>query len=100
MPLHLFTLLNIHARIQGEGVRKHKAVGLLSNTGPDPLKNYKAAKPAHNAGPSSAHKLRFACGPKMPRFYWYFDPLSPSSTNNKRRPPLTKLSGSAHDISG
>ena len=31
-----------------------KAIGLLSNTSPDPLKNYKAAKPAFNVGPLSA----------------------------------------------
>ena len=29
--------------------------GFLSNTGPDPLKNHKATKPAFNVGPSSAH---------------------------------------------
>ena len=30
----------------------HKNIGLLSNTGPDPLKNHKATKPAFNVGPS------------------------------------------------
>ena len=36
----------------------HKATGLLSNTGPDPLRNHKAAtcKPAFNARPSSARQ--------------------------------------------
>ena len=31
-----------------------KTIGFLSNTGPDPLKNHKAAKPAFNVAPSSA----------------------------------------------
>ena len=31
-------------------------VGFLSNTGPDPLKNHKATKPAINVGPSSARQ--------------------------------------------
>ena len=38
----------------GQGVRtrleNHKNIGFLSNTGPDPLKNYKATKPALNFG--------------------------------------------------
>ena len=42
----------------GQGVRtpleNHKNIGFLSNTGPDPLKNHKATKPAFNVGPSSA----------------------------------------------
>ena len=31
--------------------------GFLSNIGPNPLKNLKAAKPAFNVGQSSAHQL-------------------------------------------
>ena len=38
----------------GQGVRtpleNHKNIGVLSNTGLDPLKNHKATKPAFNAG--------------------------------------------------
>ena len=39
--------------VGGQGVRtpspeNHKNIGFLSNTGPDPLKNYKATKPAFN----------------------------------------------------
>ena len=34
-------------------LKSHKSIGLLSNTGPDPLKNYQATKPAFNVGPSS-----------------------------------------------
>ena len=30
------------------------AIGLLNNTGPDPLDNHKATNPAFNDGPSSA----------------------------------------------
>ena len=33
-------------------MKNHKAIGFLSNTGPDPLKNHKATKPAFNVGPS------------------------------------------------
>ena len=32
----------------------HKAIGFLSNTGPDPMENHKATKPAFNVGPLSA----------------------------------------------
>ena len=34
----------------------HKNIGFLSKTGPDPLKNHKATKPAFNVGQSSAHQ--------------------------------------------
>ena len=45
----------------GQGVQtppplKNKNIGLLSNTGPDPLKNHKATKPVFNAGPTSARQ--------------------------------------------
>ena len=36
-------------------LKNHKNIGFLSNTGPDPLKNHKAAKPAFNVGPSLAN---------------------------------------------
>ena len=35
---------------------KSQNKGFLSNTGPDPLKNQKATKPAFNVGPSSARQ--------------------------------------------
>ena len=35
---------------------KIKNIGFLSNTGPDPLKNYKATKPAFNVGLTSARQ--------------------------------------------
>ena len=34
-------------------LKNHKNIGFLSNTGPDPLNNYKASKPAFNVEPSS-----------------------------------------------
>ena len=35
-------------------MKNHKNIGFLSNTGPDPLKNQKATKPAFNVGPTLA----------------------------------------------
>ena len=54
----------VHAQIQrgGQGIRtppslkNHKNIGFLSKTGPDPLKNHKATKPAFNVGLSSARQ--------------------------------------------
>ena len=37
--------------------KKHKNLGFLSNTGPDPLKNHKATKPAFNIGPPAKRHL-------------------------------------------
>ena len=36
------------------GPRRTNTIWFLSNTGPDPLENYEATKPAFNVGPSSA----------------------------------------------
>ena len=96
----------VHARIQRGGgtensdksLKNHKNIGFLSNTGPDPLKNYKAAKPAFNVGPSSARqrnaiKRRADDGPLIV----VFGSSLPSSTK-KNGPPLTKLSGSAPGV--
>ena len=71
----------------GQGVQKnHKNIGVLnflSNIGPDPLKNHKAAKPALNVGPSTARQRnayqRQASdgGPMMASRYsgiWFFSP--------------------------
>ena len=55
-----------HARIEGRGgaggldpppMKNHKNIGFPRKTGPDPLKNYKATKPAFNVGPSFARSL-------------------------------------------
>ena len=43
------------ARIQ-RGGGGGRVIGFLSNTGPDPLVNHKATKPAFNAGPLSARQ--------------------------------------------
>ena len=57
------TMIKSHGRIErgagGRGSRplplkNHKNIGFPSKTGPGPLKNQKAAKPAFNVGPSSA----------------------------------------------
>ena len=41
----------------GQGaLTNHKNIGFLSNTGPDPLKNHKANKPAFNFGPLSTRQ--------------------------------------------
>ena len=53
-----------HVRIQRGGDRgsdphppeKSQTIGVLSNSGPDPLKNHKATEPAFNVGPSSARQ--------------------------------------------
>ena len=76
--------------------------GFLGNIGPDPLENRKATRPEFNVRPSSNEtpfKWRFAGGPMMARFKWYFDHLSSQQLKNivKIRPPLTKVSGSAHE---
>ena len=72
-------------------LKNHKNIGFLSNTGPYPLKNHKATKPAFNVGPSSAGLYA--------GLWWYLGPPSPFQKNNNIvivRPPLTKLSGSSH----
>ena len=53
----------------GQGVRtpppskSHKNKGFPGNTGPDPLKNHTATKPAFNVGPSSPwhHRCAYRC---------------------------------------
>ena len=56
-------MLYLHARIQSGGTggpdqANHKNIGFVSNTGPDPLKNHKATKPAFNVEPSSARQRK------------------------------------------
>ena len=73
-----FFITRNHARIQRRGaeirtpLKNHKTKGFLCNTGPDLLKNHEATKPACN----SPHQLKNLV---------------------KIGPPLTKLSGSAHN---
>ena len=47
-------------------LEKSQSFRFLSNTAQDPLENYKAIKPAFNAGPS--FKWRFAGGSMMALF--------------------------------
>ena len=44
----------------GHPLKYQKAIQFLNKTGPDPLKNHKATKPAFNVGPSSARKETLA----------------------------------------
>ena len=90
--------------------KKSQKIGFLSNTGPDPLTNHKATKPAFNVWPSSAHQQNdismvfrwraydgpfiVVCGSSIPH---------PKKKKKKKKvikfgPPLTKLSGSADDL--
>ena len=95
-------------RGSGHPLKNHKNIGFLCNTGADPLKNHKATKPAFNVGPSSARQrnaisMAFCRWPMMAQLKWYLDPLSPhqlkkTQKNVKFGPPLTKLSGSGHEL--
>ena len=94
----------------GQGVRipleKHKIYGFLAiyNTGPDPLKIHKAINPAFNVGhhwhaSEMAFRWRANDGPLIVVFGSSHHQLKEKHTkknNVKVRPPLTKLSGSAH----
>ena len=94
-------------RGSGPPLEKHKNKRFLSNTGPDPLKNHKATKPAFKVGPSSARQqntisMTFHWGADDgPLLVLFLDPLSyqlKKKQNNviKFGPPLKNLSGSAH----
>ena len=102
---------------EGRGARgphpleKSQNIGFHSNSGPDPLKNHKATKPAFNVGPSSGHQrnaieVAFRWRAIMARLLWYLHPPSPHQLKKKRKNvvkvghPLTKLSGSAHAYFG
>ena len=51
----------------GQGVQippppeKSQNIGFLSNTGPDPMKNHKATKPAFNVEPSLDRQRKAIC---------------------------------------
>ena len=95
------------SRRGGQGVltplKNHKNIRYLSNTGLDPLKNHKATctKPAFNVGPPSvASETPFDDCPFIVVFESSIPPPPPINLKNfiKFGIPLTKLSGSAHDI--
>ena len=96
---------------RGSGLPPEKItnIGFLCNTGPDPLKNHKATKPAFNVGPSSARQRNAI----SMAFNWRADdgPIKavfgssiPHQLKKQKKnvikfgPPLTKLSGSAHGL--
>ena len=54
--LHVRIKRGTGGRGSGPRLKNHKLIGFPSNTGPDPLKNHKATKPAVNVGPSSARQ--------------------------------------------
>ena len=89
-----------HARIQRGDKRfgpppppptckNHKKIEFLSNTGPDPLKFSKLPSQHstlghHRHASETPFKRRFAGGPMMVRFLYYFDPLSLKKEVKKR----------------
>ena len=81
-------------------LENNKALGLFSNTDPDPLENHIATKPAFNVRPP--FRWRADDCP----FKWYLYPLSPphqlkikkKKKNVRVSPPLTNRSRSAHGI--
>ena len=113
MYTHFVGFVVSHGRIQkgAGGPDPHENsqnIGFLSNTGLDPLKNYKAIKPAFNVWHSSARQQNAIS--ILMAFCWragdsplivVFDPFPSNNNNNKKNvvkfgPPLTKLSGSTH----
>ena len=92
-------------RGSGPPLKNHKNIGLHSNTGLNPLKKYKATKPAFNVGPSSARqrnaikmtfRWRADVGPHIVVFGSSL--ISQLTKVIKVGPPLTKPSGSAYDM--
>ena len=82
-----------------------KKIGFLCNAGPNPLKKHKATKPTFNVWPSSvrqrnaismAFRWRAVDGPFIAVFRSSI-PHQPFFFFIKFGPPLTKLSGSAHE---
>ena len=58
-------------------LENYKAIGFLTNIGPDPLGNHKTTKPAFNVGhhrhtSETPFTWRFACGPMMACLYIFF----------------------------
>ena len=82
-------------------LKNHKNIGFLSNTGPDPLKNHKATKPVFNVWPSSdgqrnAISMAFRWRADDDPIVVVFGSTHLIKNIKKVRPPLQKLSGSAH----
>ena len=80
-------------------LNNHKIIGFLSNSAPEPLKNYKATEPALKVGPSPACQRNWLTddGP----FIVLFGAPAPHQLKKnvvKVGPPLTKFSGLAHGL--
>ena len=107
----------MHGHIQsGTGcpdpqMKKYKNKRFLCNTGPAPLNDHRATKPAFNVGPSSARQrniifmlMAFPWRADDGPFIAEFRSSIPTPTKRKKSkenlfkfgPPLTKLSGSAY----
>ena len=65
----------------GTSLENHSNIGFLSNTGPDPLKNHKAAKPEFNGTPAKRHLIAVSLAG-----YWW-----PANSGILIGPPLLKL---------
>ena len=85
-------------------LKDSKNIGFLSNTGPDPLKNHKATKPAFIGMPAKRHfnvvilmMFRWLSddGPLIVVFVWI---LFPQKMVVKVGPPLAIFSGSTHAL--
>ena len=90
---------------EGGTGKNHTHIGFASNSGPDPLKNHEATCQHSMLGHhqhviKTPFKWRFAGGAMMTGLSWYLDPPTPHQLKKafKVGPPLTKFSGSAHDI--
>ena len=82
---------------------KSQNLGLVSNSGPDLLKNHKATEPAFNVGPSSssqgdAIEMVFRWRADDDPLIVVFGSSHPSSTKNNRQSwtPSDKIYGSVH----
>ena len=81
-------------------LENHKSIGFLGKTGPDPMKNHKATKPAFNVGPSSVRQRN---GISMALRWWvdnspllvFLDPLAPYQLKTvvRAEPPRQKNLG-------
>ena len=82
-------------------LKNHKNIGFLSNSGPDPQKNFEATEPAFNVGPSSARqrnailmafRWRADDGPLIVVFGSSHHSSSKKKNGVKVGPSLTKVS--------
>ena len=86
-------------------LKKSQNIWFLSNSGPDPLTNHTAVSQHsmlghHQHTSEMPFKWRFAGGPMVLAYsgIWIFPPLIIKKNVVKVGPPLTKFSGSEHDL--